>query len=212
VQTNVVIATATAFVGAAGGTMAVAGYGTGARLEYLLIPLVFGIGAPLVAMVGTNIGAGHHGRALRIAWTGGAVAFALTETIGIAAAIFPEAWLNLFGQDPGLVAAGAPYLRIVGPCYGFFGLGLALYFASQGAGRLLWPLVGGFLRIAVALGGGWLALRATGSPVWLYAALGTGLVVYGITVAVSIARGAWFTEPSAPLAGSPRLAPAMPRS
>ena len=61
----------------------------GARLEYLLIPLVFGLGAPLVAMVGTNIGAGQSRRALRIAVTGGALAFAVTEAIGLAAAAFP---------------------------------------------------------------------------------------------------------------------------
>src|SRR5262249_17682387 len=34
-----------------------------ARLEYLLVPLVFGLGAPLVALVGTNVGAGEHKRA-----------------------------------------------------------------------------------------------------------------------------------------------------
>ena len=33
------------------------------------------------------------------------------------------------------------YLRAVGPFYGFFGVGLVLYFASQGAGRLLWPVL-----------------------------------------------------------------------
>jgi hypothetical protein len=33
---------------------------------------------------------------------------------------------------------------------GFFGLALALYFASQGAGRLFWPLSAGFLRMLVA--------------------------------------------------------------
>ena len=59
IQTNVVIGVATAMVAGAAGTVAVAGYGTGARLEYLLIPLVFGLGAPLVALVGTNIGAGQ---------------------------------------------------------------------------------------------------------------------------------------------------------
>ena len=53
------MALTTALVGAAGGPDAVAGYGTGARLEYLLVPLVFGLGAPLVALVGTNIGAGQ---------------------------------------------------------------------------------------------------------------------------------------------------------
>ncbi len=57
-QTTLTVALTTALVGEAGGPDAVAGYGTGARLEYLLIPLVFGLGAPMVAMVGTNIGAG----------------------------------------------------------------------------------------------------------------------------------------------------------
>jgi len=58
VQTNVTVALTTALA-ASFGTEAVAGYGTGARLEYLLVPLVFGLGGPLVAMVGTNIGAGQ---------------------------------------------------------------------------------------------------------------------------------------------------------
>ena len=87
VQTNVTVAATTALVGLAAGPAAVAGFGTAARLEYLLVPLVFGIGAPLVALVGTNIGAGQRERALRIAWTGAALAFVLCETIGVAAAL-----------------------------------------------------------------------------------------------------------------------------
>ena len=68
-QTTVTIMLTTSLVGAAGGPDAVAGYGTGNRLEYLLIPLAFGLGGPLVALVGTNIGAGQNARALRIAPT-----------------------------------------------------------------------------------------------------------------------------------------------
>ena len=94
VQTNVIIASATALVASVAGADAVAGYGTGARLEYLLIPLVFGLGAPLVALVGTNIGAGQYQRALRIGLCGGAIAFAITEAIGLATAIWPHAWLE----------------------------------------------------------------------------------------------------------------------
>jgi putative MATE family efflux protein len=135
-QTSLTVALTTGLVGAAAGPQAVAGYGTGSRLEYLLIPVVFGVGAPLVAMVGANIGAGQNRRALRIAMTGGALAFAVTEAIGLAAAIWPSAWLNLFGDDPTMVVTGKDYLRFVGPLYGFFGLGLALYFASQGAGKV----------------------------------------------------------------------------
>jgi putative MATE family efflux protein len=191
-QTTLIFALATALVGAASGPDAVAGYGTAARLEYLLIPLVFGLGAPLVALVGTNIGAGQRARALRIALTGGAIAFVLTEAIGLIAAIWPHAWLTLFGHDPRMLQAGEAYLRIVGPTFGFFGLGLSLYFASQGAGRLLWPLLGSFLRLVIAIGGGWLVLQLTGSLDWLFAALTLALVVYGITITAAIASGVWF--------------------
>ena len=191
-QTTLTVALTTALVGITAGPDAIAGYGTGGRLEYLLVPLVFGVGAPLVALVGTNIGAGNRERALRIALTGGGLSFALTEAIGITAAVWPTAWLGLFGHDPNMLATGTAYLRAVGPAYGFFGLGLSLYFASQGAGRLFWPLLAGMLRLLIAVGGGWLVLRATGSLGWLFAALSAALLVYGGTMLTAVASGAWF--------------------
>lgn len=191
-QTTATVALTTALVAAAGGPDAIAGYGTGNRLEYLLIPLVFGLGAPMVALVGTNIGAGQGARALRIALTGGAVAFLLTEAVGLAAAVWPMAWLGLFGDDPRMLETGAAYLRVVGPTYGFFGLGLSLYFASQGAGRLLWPLAAGLLRLLIAVGGGYAALVLTGSLTWVFAALAVALVAYGTLIVSVIASGAWF--------------------
>ena len=192
VQTNFTVGMTTALAGSYGGTDAVAGYGTGARLEFLLIPVIFGIGSPLVAMVGTNIGAGQRARALRIAWIGAALSFVFAETVGVLAAIFPQAWIGLFGQDPAMVASGAAYLRCVGPAYGFFGGGLGLYFASQGAGKLTWPLIAGLGRVIVAVGGGWVLLQLTGSLTGLFIALGLGLVVYGAVNAAAIRGGAWF--------------------
>jgi putative MATE family efflux protein len=190
-QTNVIVALATALTATTAGSAAAAGYGTGARLEYLLIPVVFGLGAPLVALVGTNIGAHQPRRALRIAFVGGAIAFAITEAIGIAAAFWPNAWLLLFSSDPHVIETGSSYLRMVGPFYGFFGLGLALYFASQGAGKLFWPLTAGFARMLVAIGGGWLVLRWTGSLHWMFAALAFGLFLHGVVLLAAIALGAW---------------------
>jgi putative MATE family efflux protein len=191
-QTNVIIAIATALAASIAGADAVAGYGTGARLEYLLIPLVFGLGAPLVAMVGTNIGAGQRQRALRIGFAGGAIAFVLTEAIGVATALWPHAWLALFSADPHVIETGSAYLRVVGPFYGFYGLGLSLYFASQGAGRLFWPLTAGFVRMGVAVGAGYVAVRMTGSLTWLFAALAFGLVLQGMIVLVAVLSGGWF--------------------
>ncbi len=189
--TNLTIATATALVGAYGAA-AVAGYGTAVRLEYLLVPLVFGIGAPIASMVGTNIGAHQNKRALRIAWTGAAISGGLTGAIGIAAAIFPEAWLSLFGDDATMNAVGSQYLRIVGPFYGFFGVGLSLYFASQGAGRVGWAMGVALLRVAIAALGGLAMVRLGTGTVGVFAALAAGLAIYGVLNIVAVAAGVWF--------------------
>jgi putative MATE family efflux protein len=191
VATNLSIAVVVALVGAFG-SAAIAGYGTASRLEYLLIPLVFGIGAPLVAMVGTCIGAGQRERALRAAWTGAALCFAMAEAIGLWAAAFPHTWLRLFSDDPDMLESGTMYLRSVGPFYGFFGLGLVLYFASQGAGKLLWPVLANLLRLAVAALGGWLVLRWGGTLTQVFLVQGLAMVVYGLVNGGAVAAGAWF--------------------
>ena len=193
VQTNLTIAIATGLVGRFG-PAAIAGFGTGSRLEYLLIPLVFGLGGPLVAVVGTNIGAGRRERAVRAAWIGAAIAAGLCELIGLSAALFPLAWLTLFDTDPVMLDAGTRYLHVVGPVYGVFGLGMALYFASQGAGRLKWPWVANMGRLVVAAGGGWLALHFGGDLSDVFLALAVALGAFGIVNAAAVAGGAWFTD------------------
>jgi putative MATE family efflux protein len=191
VQTNLSIVLLTGLVGPFG-TTAIAGYGMGARLEYLQIPIVFGFGTALVTMVGTNVGAGRRERAERIAWTGAWMAAAVTGAIGLGAALVPRVWLGLFSSDPEVVAAGSTYLRIVGPAYGFFGLGLALYFASQGAGRLLWPLLAGFGRLIIASLGGWLAISWLGGGLAaLFGVMAAALVVFGLTPMLAVKAGSW---------------------
>jgi putative MATE family efflux protein len=190
VQTNLTIAIGTALVGNFG-PAAIAGYGTGSRIEYMLIPLVFGFGGPLVAMVGTNMGAGQRARALRAAWIGAAICAGFTEVIGLCVASFPLAWLTLFNNDPTMLDVGTRYLHAVGPVYGLFGLGMALYFSSVGAGRMLWPLLANMTRLILAAGGGWLALYLGGSLLQVFLAQSAALVAFGLINASAIALGAW---------------------
>ena len=204
VTTNLTIIIGTAYVGEFG-PAAIAGYGTGARLEYLLVPLVFGLGGPLVAIVGTSIGAGERERALRTAWIGAAMAFILTEALGLCAAAFPAAWLSLFDTDPQMLEAGTAYLRTVGPFYGMFGLALSLYFASQGAGRLLWPLLGAMARFAIAALAGWLGLRGTGDLSYVFLTQSLGLVAAGLINWAAVAGGAWFGSLTWPLSTTAAL-------
>lgn len=166
--TNLSVVLATGLVGRFG-TSNLAGFGLGIRLEYLQIPLVFGIGSGVVAMVGMNVGAGHMARARHIAWTGAMLAISITETVGVLAAIFPQAWVGLFTADPDAIRVGSSYLRVVGPFYGCLGAGLALYFASQGAGRMKWATMAALARVAVIAIGGALGMNAgTGlTPVFI---------------------------------------------
>jgi MATE family, multidrug efflux pump len=176
------------------GTAALAGYGVGVRLELLQIPLVFAIGQALVPHIGINIGAGQGARAKRIAWAGTAIAAGVSLAIGLFVAIFPAAWVGLFSSDASVLEAGSSYLRIVGPFYPFLATGVALYFASQGAGRMAMPVVAGTLRLVLALGGGLVAV-ALGAPLAvIFAVIAFAMLVYGLFTGLAVFRSKWPTE------------------
>jgi MATE family, multidrug efflux pump len=189
--TNGTVLAVTGLIGREGDA-AIAGYGIGSRLEFMLIPITFGIGAALTALVGTNIGARQYQRAQRVAWTGALMAGGLAGLIGIVVAIWPDLWLGLFASDARVLASGRHYLSIVGPVYGLFGLAMALYFASQGTGEMVWPVVANVARIAIAVGGSLLALEQFGWGVsGLYASVATGIVAFSLLLAFSTTRRAW---------------------
>ena len=191
VLSNASIAVATALVGSFG-TAALAGYGIAARLEYILVPIAFGFGTALTAMVASNMGAGQTARALQVTWTGATLVTAVTGAIGITAAIAPAWWMNLYTSDPAVRAFGSAYLNIVGGCYGLFGLGLSLFFASQGAGRMVWPLVGSAGRLLIVALGGWVGVHVLGMPAsGFFVVVAASLVAYAAIIAVAIRSGSW---------------------
>jgi putative MATE family efflux protein len=173
------------------GTTALAGYGIGTRLEFLQIPLVFGIGAALVPAVGMNYGAGNGHRAKRVAWIGALTAGAITGAIGLFVAIFPFLWAGMFTADAAVLETAYDYLRIAGPCYGFFGLGLALYFASQGSRKVLGPVLAGTLRLIVVVIGGVLIAGANVHITWLFAIVGAAMLAYAAFAATAVALTKW---------------------
>ena len=188
---NTSIALTTAYMGAFG-SLAVAAYGIAARLEYILVPIAFGVGAALTAMVATNMGAQQAARAKRIAWTGAALVLGVTGVIGLIAAAWPQAWMQLFTAQAQIADTGSAYLRIVGACYGFFGLGLALFFASQGAGRMSWPLAASTVRLTVVAVGGWLCVHVLAAPAEaLYAVVALSLAALGLTLSAATHLSDW---------------------
>ena len=176
------------------GTEALAGYGIGARLEFLLVPITFAIGVASVPMVGTAIGAGDVARARRVTWTSGLFAGALIGTIGIVVALAPELWTRLFTDNAGVLASARSYFVNAGPGYGFLGLALALYFASMGSGKIIGPVVAQTVRLLVIAVGGWWLAAGNAPPSALFALVGVSLVAYGVVACLSVALARW--EPS----------------
>ncbi len=168
------------------GVEALAGYGIGARLEFLLVPITFAVGVASVPMVGMAMGARDVARARRVAWTAAGLATLVLGGIGLTVAIAPDIWSGRFTQDPAVRAAADLYLRLAGPAFAFVGMGMALYFASQGSGKVLGPVLAATVRLAVIAVGGWF-LAASAAPVWtLFALVALSMLAYGLTTAAAV--------------------------
>jgi len=106
--------------------------------------------------------------------------------------IFPHAWLTLFSSKPEVLAAGSIYFRTVAPFYGISGLGMLLYFAGQGAGRVMWPVLGGTVRLFIAAGIGWIVVANLGGELReLFIAVAAGSIVSGAIVACALWLRGW---------------------
>jgi putative MATE family efflux protein len=173
------------------GTAALAGYGVGVRLELLQVPIVFAIGQALTVMVGTNIGAGQAARAKRIAWTGTTAAMLVCLAIGWTVAAYPPLWIRIFSDDAAVIELGSLYMRIVAPLYPLFGAGLALYFASQGSGQVLKPVLAGTARLLLVATGGALVMQSGGPLAALFAVIALGLTVFGGLTGYVVYKARW---------------------
>lgn len=186
VQTVLTAVIITGFVGRYGAA-ALAGYGVGLRLELLQIPLVFAVGQALVVLVGTHIGAARAARAKQIAWIGAAFAASISLAIGITVSIFPLAWVGLFSEDAAVLESGSRYLRTVAPFYPLLAAGIALYFASQGAGRVLRPVLAGTVRLAMVIAGGFMVVSLQG----VFIVVAAAMIAFGTLTIWFVARANW---------------------
>jgi len=188
VITNLSVVVLTGIAGQLGQETAL-GYALGARLEYILIPLAFGFGTAIVAMVGTNWGGKQYQRAHRAAWTGAMTVAVTCAGIGTFFALFPTLWLHLFTSDEATVRLGTSYLRIVGPVYSLYGLGMGLYFASQGLGNAVWTVTANALRLFLSSGCAliamyWLHFDARG----LFISIAVGFCAYATLTFIAVWR------------------------
>ncbi len=174
------------------GIEAVAAYGISARMEFLIVLMSFGVGSALTALVGRAAGGQDWRMARRVAWLGGGVAFAVTAAFGVTVALAPHAYASFFTSDPQVLAIATRALGFTGSSFGFFGLGMALYFASMGAGRMKWPAMAAVSRFTLATGGGWLLAHVAGMGMdGHFLGVAMGLIAYGGVTAAGVRAGVW---------------------
>ncbi len=173
------------------GAAEIAGYDIGARLEFLLIPIAFSVGIGTLPLVGTAIGAGDLARARAAGWIGGLMGAVVLGFVGCAVAMFPSLWSGLFTNDPEVLAASAAYFRWAGPGYAFMGLGLCLYFASQAAGQVIWPIIAGTSRLVLVAVMGWLLMRSGASIDLFFSTVFVGMAVFGLITGLSVWKLDW---------------------
>ena len=172
------------------GTDWLAGFGLAVRLELIMVPVIFGIGSSLIAIVGAYVGAGQRSKAISIAWRGVLINAALVGCVGVLLALFPGTWCGLVGSDAQVIEHCSQSLRIVAPTYIFFALGLGCYFGSQGLNTLKFPVVGAFLRLAVVATGLFWVTSATSINTVLYL-VAAAVIVYGAFVTIALKLGPW---------------------
>ncbi|MDG1248645.1 MAG: MATE family efflux transporter, partial [SAR86 cluster bacterium] len=128
----------------------------------------------------------------RIGVVGASSAGLLSGVIGLILALTPDIWISIFTEDQETLMVTKQYIQILGVCYLFQGLGLSLYFASQGANAMKWPIIITALRFFI------FTIAALISVYWLSAGLvgifyssAAAMILFGILMVVALKKGAW---------------------
>jgi len=142
-------------------------------------------------MVGMAIGAQQIVRARRVALIAGLVSFLSVGLIGSLIAIFPDVWVSIFTDDQSVSAAGRLYLSTAAPMYAFIGLAMSVYFSSQGAAKVLGPVLAQTARlIFISVGGWWLSTHGA-SAANFFVLAASSMVLLGVLSTSSVILTRW---------------------
>jgi Na+-driven multidrug efflux pump len=93
-------------------------------------------------LVGQNMGAGNIDRAARVAQLGAFFGFVVLTVVGVLAYAFAPAIVAFFiPEDPGVIAEGARFIRIMCLAWGGMGIQLCLVAAFRASGNMLIAMV-----------------------------------------------------------------------
>jgi Na+-driven multidrug efflux pump len=126
------------------------------------------------------------------------LAAAVMAIIGLVMALMPELWVAMFTDDPATLDAASQYFHWVGPSYGFFGVGMSLFFSALAAGHVAPMLLAGAARLCIVIAGA-LLVSALSAPISaVFALIAIGSIIYGCMSMLVMARSNWQPRATTP--------------
>ncbi|MEJ7849161.1 MAG: MATE family efflux transporter [Pyrinomonadaceae bacterium] len=178
------------------GEEAIAGYVIALRVVMFALLPALGLSNAAATMVGQNLGAGKPERSEKAVWTAAFFNAAVYFSIGMIFIFFSNPIIGIFTTEPAVLAYGTSALHIIAYGFTFYGLGMVLETAFNGAGDTWTPTYLNFLIF-------WVFEIPAAYILAYYFELGPDGVFWAITVAFSLLavasavlfrRGKWKTK------------------
>jgi putative MATE family efflux protein len=178
------------------GSVAIAGYQIGLRvIIFILLPAV-GLANAAATLVGQILGAGKPERAERSVWIAGAINAVILGAAGLLFLFFSETVAKIFTDDVDVLRYASECLFIVAFGYAFYGLGMVVETAFNGAGDTITPtylnlFVFWLFEIPLAYV---LAYHFELGPTGVFLAITVAFSVLAVLSALLFKRGRWKTK------------------
>ncbi|MBN2519843.1 MAG: MATE family efflux transporter [Bacteroidales bacterium] len=123
------------------GNFALAGYTIAIRIVVFALLPSWGLSNAASTLVGQNLGAKQAVRAEKSVWATSISNMIFMGIIGIILVIFPQIFIKIFINEPAVILKGISSLRIISYGFVFYGLGMVMAQAFNGAGDTKTPTI-----------------------------------------------------------------------
>ena len=175
------------------GSEAVAGATIAIRIMMFTLMPAWGMSNAAATLVGQNLGAGEPGRAEASVWRIGWYNMAFTVAVSVLFFAMPETLIAIFTADPGVIAIGAEWLRILSFSFFVYGWWMVAVQAFNGAGDTVTPTkinLVFFWLIQIPLSY-WLALRLGWQQTGVFWGVFVSETSVGLFTVWLFSRGSW---------------------
>lgn len=174
-------------------TTATAGYTIAIRLMIFTLLPSWGMANAAATLVGQNLGAEQPDRAERSVWRAGFFNMLFMAAVGTLYLFGAPLFIGLFTQDPSTLQSGVLALRIISAGYVFYGYGMILSQAINGAGNTRTPTVLNFICfwLLEAPLAWWLAMELGWKEAGVYYSIVVAESALALALVVVFRRGLW---------------------